>query len=80
MTEADKAGSAAAPAPAPVGPAPAAPAPAAAGPSYTVQSGDTLSGIAAANGLGWQDLYESNRDVIGADPALIHPGQVLVLG
>ncbi len=27
----------------------------------------------------WPVLYEANREVIGADPNLIHPGQVLVL-
>ncbi|WP_456599315.1 transglycosylase family protein [Blastococcus sp. SYSU DS0616] len=81
LTEADKAGSATPPAaaPAPTAEAPA-PAPADAGQQYTVQAGDTLSGIASANGLQWQTLYENNRDVIGADPGLIHPGQVLRLG
>jgi hypothetical protein len=57
-------------------------APAAAPPlrTYTVRSGDTLSGIAAAHGLdGWQRLYEANRGVIGGDPNRIYPGQVLVV-
>ncbi|WP_143424926.1 LysM peptidoglycan-binding domain-containing protein [Geodermatophilus pulveris] len=27
----------------------------------------------------WPRLYAANRDVIGADPDLIHPGQELVL-
>ncbi|WP_347056846.1 transglycosylase family protein [Blastococcus sp. HT6-30] len=78
LGEADKAGSAAAPAPAPA-PAAEAPAPAPADPAapYTVRAGDTLSAIAADNGLQWRSLYENNRDVIGADPALIFPGQVL---
>jgi resuscitation-promoting factor RpfA len=84
LTEADKAGSAqaAAPAAAPA-PAPApvpAPAPADAGQPYTVQAGDTLSRIAASAGLDWRAVYEANRGVIGADPGLIHPGQVLRLG
>ncbi len=64
-----------------LGGAAAAPAPAtSSGESYTVRSGDTLSRIAAANGLGWRDLYAANRDVIGGNPALIIPGQVLSLG
>ena len=47
---------------------------------YTVKPGDTLSMIAAALGLpDWRTLYEANRDVIGADPSLIRPGQVLVI-
>jgi nucleoid-associated protein YgaU len=48
--------------------------------TYTVVSGDTLSGIAARLGLGdWGRLYEVNRGVIGPDPNRIYPGQVLVL-
>jgi murein DD-endopeptidase MepM/ murein hydrolase activator NlpD len=45
--------------------------------SYTVASGDTLIKIATAQGVdgGWQRLYEANRDVIGADPDRIYPGQ-----
>ncbi len=59
-----------------------APPPVAAPPprTYTVQPGDTLSGIAASFGLGgWQRLYEVNASVIGADPDRIYPGQVLVI-
>ena len=48
--------------------------------TYTVVSGDTLSGIAQKLGLGgWQRLYEVNVGVIGGDPNKIYPGQVLVL-
>ena len=71
LTEADKAGSAAAPVPA---------APATGSGSYTVRSGDTLGRIAAANGTSWEALYAANRSVIGGDPGLIYPGQVLSLG
>jgi LysM repeat protein len=48
---------------------------------YTVQAGDSLSGIAAGLGLrgGWQALYAANRRVIGPNPDVIHPGTVLVL-
>jgi len=48
---------------------------------YTVQAGDSLSGIAAALGVrgGWQALYAANRTVIGPDPDVIHTGTVLVL-
>ena len=46
--------------------------------SYTVQEGDTLSGIGQALGIDWPSLYERNRAVIGDNPDLIHPGQVLV--
>ncbi|KDN83194.1 transglycosylase family protein [Kitasatospora cheerisanensis] len=48
---------------------------------YTVQDGDTLSGIAAARNVtgGWEQLYQANRGVIGANPDLIVPGQVLSL-
>ena len=58
----------------------AAPASAADG-SYTVVSGDTLSEIAAAQGVagGWEALYAANSDII-ADADLIYPGQVIRLG
>ena len=44
--------------------------------TYTVQSGDTLSGIAAKFGTSWQTLQQLNGI---ADPNLIYPGQVLKL-
>ena len=46
--------------------------------TYTVASGDTLSKIAAANGVagGWEAVYQANADVI-PNPDLIFPGQVL---
>ncbi|MEV6977902.1 transglycosylase family protein [Kitasatospora sp. NPDC093806] len=49
---------------------------------YTVQAGDTLGGIATAQGVdgGWQALYDGNRGTVGGDPNLIIPGQVLTLG
>jgi LysM repeat protein len=48
---------------------------------YTVRAGDTLSGIAAALAVrgGWPALYAANRNAIGPDPDVIHPGTVLVL-
>lgn len=42
--------------------------------SYTVQSGDTLSGIAGRIGTDWQTLARLNS--LG-NPDMIHPGQVL---
>jgi nucleoid-associated protein YgaU len=58
----------------------AAPASAADG-SYTVVSGDTLSEIAAAQGVagGWEALYAANSDII-TNADLIYPGQVIRLG
>jgi resuscitation-promoting factor RpfA len=48
------------------------------GKSYTVASGDTLSTIAQKLGLSsWQNLYNENTSVIGSNPNLIFPGQVL---
>ncbi|MFJ4846847.1 MULTISPECIES: transglycosylase family protein [unclassified Streptomyces] len=51
------------------------------GGSYTVVGGDTLSSIADAQDVtgGWHELYAANRSVIGGDPNLIRPGQVLAL-
>ncbi len=46
--------------------------------TYTVVKGDNLSAISRRFGLpGWKDLYNANRDVIGSNPNLIYPGQVL---
>ncbi|MDP4032931.1 MAG: LysM peptidoglycan-binding domain-containing protein, partial [Pseudorhodobacter sp.] len=50
--------------------------------TVVVDPGDTLSGIAkettgAADN--WPALYEANKEVIGDNPDLIHPGQVFVL-
>jgi len=48
------------------------------GNSYTVASGDTLSNIAQKLGVSsWQTLYNENTSVIGSNPNLIFPGQVL---
>ncbi len=48
--------------------------------TYTVRPGDTLSGIAAGLGMSdWRPLYEKNRGVIGPDPNLLRPGQVLTV-
>jgi len=60
---------------------PTAPATARPAARYVVQPGDTLSGIAAALAVrgGWPALYAANRNVIGPDPDVIHPGTVLVL-
>ncbi|NGN62301.1 peptidoglycan DD-metalloendopeptidase family protein [Streptomyces sp. A7024] len=46
---------------------------------YVVESGDTLTGIAAEEKVrgGWTALYERNRRTIGSDPDLILPGQKL---
>ncbi|MET8255829.1 transglycosylase family protein [Micromonospora sp. NPDC005197] len=56
-------------------------APAASGDTYVVNPGDTLSEIADSHRQagGWQALYERNRQLIGADPGLILPGQRLSL-
>jgi len=48
------------------------------GKSYTVVSGDTLSGIAAAKGVSsWETLYQENESTVGSNANLIYPGQVL---
>jgi LysM repeat protein len=49
--------------------------------SYTVRTGDTLSGIATEFAIpgGWPALYAGNRRVIGPDPNVIRPGTVLTL-
>ena len=49
---------------------------------YVVRRGDTLSAIARAKDVpgGWQNLYRMNKETIGSNPGLIHPGQRLHLG
>jgi nucleoid-associated protein YgaU len=60
--------------------------------SYTVRSGDCLWRIArsviiadgddptgAMTASFWRRIYDANSDVIGANPRLIFPGQVLVI-
>jgi nucleoid-associated protein YgaU len=49
---------------------------------HTVVAGDSMSGIASQYyGSGvkekWMAIYEANKDVMGDNPTLIHPGQVL---
>lgn len=48
--------------------------------ALTVKAGDSLSAIAARE-LGdasrWREIYELNKDVVGSNPNLIHPGQQL---
>ncbi|MCM1967325.1 LysM peptidoglycan-binding domain-containing M23 family metallopeptidase [Streptomyces sp. G1] len=61
----------------------AAPAAAQAAPTvYTVVPGDYLSKIAERQHLtgGWEQLYADNREAVGTDPSLIHPGLKLTLG
>jgi resuscitation-promoting factor RpfA len=49
--------------------------------TYRVRVGDNLWTIAKAHDLaeGWTALYETNRKIIGTDPDLILPGQLLHL-
>ncbi|WP_405677537.1 LysM peptidoglycan-binding domain-containing M23 family metallopeptidase [Streptomyces sp. NBC_00868] len=49
---------------------------------YTVVPGDYLSKIAAERHLsgGWYQLYADNREAVGTNPSLIHPGLKLTLG
>jgi nucleoid-associated protein YgaU len=50
-----------------------------AGTTYTVKSGDTLSGIAKqflGDASKYQKIFEANRDIL-SDPDRIKPGQVL---
>ncbi|MEV0238710.1 peptidoglycan DD-metalloendopeptidase family protein [Streptomyces sp. NPDC050674] len=49
---------------------------------YTVKAGDYLAKIAADQHVsgGWKKLYADNRDAVGSDPSLIHPGLKLSIG
>ncbi|PRY10643.1 LysM domain-containing protein [Pontibacter ummariensis] len=49
---------------------------------YTVQSGDSLSGIASkhyGNANSWTRIYDANKDKIGGNPDLIRPGLRIVI-
>ncbi|MET7321403.1 LysM peptidoglycan-binding domain-containing M23 family metallopeptidase [Streptomyces sp. NPDC005549] len=50
--------------------------------TYTVKSGDYLSKIADEQHVdgGWKKLYADNREAVGSDPSLIHPGLKLSIG
>lgn len=54
-----------------------------AGPTiYSVITGDSLSKIASDHALngGWKRLYQDNRQAVGDNPSLIHPGLKLTIG
>jgi LysM repeat protein len=49
---------------------------------YSVQPGDTLSGIAQqaySNANQWQIIYKANTQVIGSDPNRINPGEEIYI-
>jgi murein DD-endopeptidase MepM/ murein hydrolase activator NlpD len=50
--------------------------------TYSVKAGDCLAKIADEQDVtgGWKKIYQDNREVIGGDPSLIHPGLKLSLG
>ncbi|MDH6515182.1 murein DD-endopeptidase MepM/ murein hydrolase activator NlpD [Streptomyces sp. SAI-135] len=50
--------------------------------TYSVRAGDYLSKIADEQNVsgGWKKLYADNREAVGDDPSLIHPGLKLSIG
>ncbi|MFJ9542670.1 peptidoglycan DD-metalloendopeptidase family protein [Streptomyces sp. NPDC101225] len=50
--------------------------------TYSVRSGDYLAKIADEQHVsgGWKKIYSDNRQAVGDDPSLIHPGLKLTLG
>jgi murein DD-endopeptidase MepM/ murein hydrolase activator NlpD len=50
--------------------------------TYSVRLGDCLAKIADEQHVagGWHKLYADNREAVGDDPSLIHPGLKLTLG
>lgn len=52
------------------------------GDTYTVKKGDCLWNIAKqfyGNGTDWSTIYNANQSVVGGNPNLIYPGQVLTI-
>ncbi|MER6015622.1 M23 family metallopeptidase [Streptomyces bluensis] len=49
---------------------------------YSVRPGDYLSKVAEEQRVagGWKRIYADNREAVGSDPSLIHPGLKLTLG
>ncbi|MEV6382767.1 peptidoglycan DD-metalloendopeptidase family protein [Streptomyces sp. NPDC051773] len=50
--------------------------------TYSVKVGDYLAKIADEQNVegGWKRLYSDNREAVGSDPSLIHPGLKLSIG
>ncbi|WP_405440064.1 peptidoglycan DD-metalloendopeptidase family protein [Streptomyces niveus] len=50
--------------------------------TYSVTAGDYLAKIAETQKVsgGWQKLYADNREAVGDNPSLIHPGLKLTIG
>jgi murein DD-endopeptidase MepM/ murein hydrolase activator NlpD len=50
--------------------------------TYSVRAGDCLAKIADEQNVagGWKKLYSDNREAVGDDPSLIHPGLKLTIG
>ncbi|KUM78042.1 LysM peptidoglycan-binding domain-containing M23 family metallopeptidase [Streptomyces curacoi] len=50
--------------------------------TYSVKAGDYLAKIAEEQHVsgGWKKLYADNREAVGDDPSLIHPGLKLSIG
>lgn len=48
--------------------------------TYTVKAGDSLSDIAESemgDAKRWPELYAANKEAVGDNPDMIHPGLVL---
>jgi nucleoid-associated protein YgaU len=49
---------------------------------YTIRAGDCLWNIAKnqlGDALKWQDIFNANKDILGSNPDLIHPGTTINL-
>ena len=46
---------------------------------YVVKKGDNLTKIAKKYKTTWQNIYNKNKDIIGNNPNLIYPGQILYI-
>lgn len=45
--------------------------------SYIVKKDDTINEIVEKYSTSWEKIYEKNKNIIGKDPNIIKPGQIL---
>ena len=47
--------------------------------TYEVKLGESLSKIGSQFGLDWREIFDVNKEIIGPNPDIIQPGQLLTI-